>query len=123
MIIGAEVLNDNTLMISYYSDSGKIEFIKKRLMDHEMYNWVESKTPTATKNWNGKFVKKGLTQGQYMNQFRVQELIQEKLTAEELELVYNFDNLPKKTYLDIEIKLIDDSFPEADKARMPVGLI
>ncbi|CAB4175628.1 DNA-directed DNA polymerase, family B, exonuclease domain containing protein [uncultured Caudovirales phage] len=123
MIIGAEVLNDNTLTISYYNDSGKIEFIKKRLMDHEMYNWVESKTPTATKNWNGKFVKKGPTQGQYMNQFRVQELIQEKLTAEELELVYNFDNLPKKTYLDIEIKLIDDSFPEADKARMPVGLI
>jgi DNA polymerase elongation subunit (family B) len=123
MIIGAEVLNDNTLTISYYNDNGKIEFIKKRLMDHEMYNWVESKTPTATKNWNGKFVKKGPTQGQYMNQFRVQELIQEKLTAEELELVYNFDNLPKKTYLDIEIKLIDDSFPEADKARMPVGLI
>jgi len=44
---------------------------------------------------------------------KIQELIQEKLTAEELELVYNFDNFPKKTYLDIEIKLIDDSFPEA----------
>ena len=110
MIIGAEVLNDNVLTISYYNESGKIEFIRKRLADHEMYNWVESQTPTATKNWNGKYVKRGPTQGQYMNQFRVQELIQEKLTKEELERVYNFDNFPKKTYLDIEIKLIDDSF-------------
>jgi DNA polymerase elongation subunit (family B) len=123
MIIGAEVLNDNVLTISYYNESGKIEFIRKRLADHEMYNWVESQTPTATKNWNGKYVKRGPTQGQYMNQFRVQELIREKLTAEELEKVYNFDNFPKKTYLDIEIKLIDDSFPEPEKARMPVGLI
>jgi DNA polymerase elongation subunit (family B) len=123
MIIGAEILADNTLTISYYNESGKIEFIRKRLMDHEMYNWVESQTPTATKNWNGKFVKRGPTQGPYMNQFRIQELIQEKLTPEELERVYNFDNFPKKTYLDIEIKLIDDSFPEPDKARMPVGLI
>lgn len=123
MIIGAEVLNDNVLTISYYNENGKIEFIRKRLADHEMYNWVESQTPTATKNWNGKYVKRGNSQGQYMNQFRVQELIREKLTAEELEKVYNFDNFPKKTYLDIEIKLIDDSFPEPEKARMPVGLI
>lgn len=123
MIIGAEVLNDNQLVISYYNSNGKVDFIKKRLVDHEIYNWVESKTPTATRNWDGKYVKRGPTQGQYVNQFRIQELIREKLTAEELELVYHFDNLPRKTYLDIEIKLIDDSFPEPEKASMPVGLI
>jgi DNA polymerase elongation subunit (family B) len=49
--------------------------------------------------------------------------MKEKLTSAELEAVYNQDNFPKKTYLDMEIKLIDDSFPEPDKARMPVGLI
>ena len=79
MIIGAEVLNENTLIISYYDEKGKIAFIKKQLADHEMYNWVESATPTATKNWNGKFVKRAPTKGQYINQIRVQELIQEKL--------------------------------------------
>ena len=123
MIIGAEVLADNHLSISYYNKEGKIEFIRKRLMDHELYNWVESATPTATKNWNGKFVKKAASEPKYINQFRVQELIQEKLTAEEIETIYSFDNLPKKTYLDIEIKLTDDSFPDPEKARMPVGLI
>jgi DNA polymerase elongation subunit (family B) len=123
MIIGAEVLDDSTLTISYYTPDGKIDFIKKRLMDHELYNWVESATPTATKNWDGKFVKKGRSEPRYINQFRVQELIQEKLTPAELELIYSFDNLPKKTYLDIEIKLIDDSFPDPERARMPVGLI
>lgn len=123
MIIGAEVLNENTLIISYYDANGKIAFIKKQLADHEMYNWVESATPTATKNWDNRFVKRAPTKGQYINQFRVQELIQEKLSAEEMELVYSFDNTPKKTYMDIEIKLINDSFPEPDKAAMPIGLI
>jgi DNA polymerase elongation subunit (family B) len=123
MIIGAEITNENLLIISYYGESGKIEFIKKSLSDTEIYNWVESKTPTSTKNWDGKYVKKGPTQGQYVNQFRIQELIREKLTISELNRVYNTDNFPKKTYLDIEIKLINDSFPEPDKAAMPVGLI
>lgn len=123
MIVGSEVTHDNQLMISYYNDKGKVDFIRKRLVDHEVFNWVESTSATTTKNWNGKFTKKSSTQGQWVNQFRIQELIREKLTTEEQELIYNFDNFPKKTYLDIEIKLIDDSFPEPEKARMPVGLI
>jgi DNA polymerase elongation subunit (family B) len=123
MIIGAEVLDDNTLTISYYDPEGRISFIKKRLLDHELYNWVESATPTATKNWDGKYTKKSRSEGRYINQFRVQELIQEKLTSDELEMIYSFDHIPKKTYLDIEIKLIDDSFPDPERARMPVGLI
>lgn len=123
MIIGSEVLADNHLLISYYNESGKIDFIKKRLVDHELFNWVESQTPSATKNWDGKYVKRNSSPGQYINQFRIQELIQEKLTSSEIESIYSFDNLPKKTYLDIEIKLTDDSFPDPEKARMPVGLI
>jgi len=123
MIIGAEVLEDNTLTISYYDASGRIAFIRKRVLDHERYNWVESATATTTKNWDGKCVKKSPTEGKYLTQFRIQELIQEKLTTEELSAIYSFDNLPKKTYLDIEIKLIDDSFPDPEKARMPVGLV
>jgi DNA polymerase elongation subunit (family B) len=123
MIIGSEVLADGTLMISYYNSAGRIEFIRKPLPDHELFNWVESSVATPVKNWNGKYVKKLQSPGQYVNQFRIQELIREKLTPEEIEKIYSFDNLPKKTYLDIEIKLIDDSFPDPERARMPVGLI
>lgn len=123
MIIGSEVLEDGTLLISYYNSAGKIEFIKKRVLDHEQFNWVESQTATAQRNWDGRFIKKSQTKGQYISQFRIQELFKEKLTNTELEAIYSFDNLPKKTYLDIEIKLVNDSFPEPDKASMPVGLI
>ena len=52
MIIGTEVLNDNTLLISYYDNTGKISFIKKKLMDHDMYNWMESTQATPYKNWD-----------------------------------------------------------------------
>jgi DNA polymerase elongation subunit (family B) len=123
MIVGSEVLNDGTFLVSYYDENGKTAFMRKRLADHELYNWVESASATTTKNWDGKYVKRGMSAGRYINQFRIQELIREKLTAEEIAMVYNQDNFPKKTYLDIEIKLIDDSFPEPEKARMPVGLI
>jgi DNA polymerase elongation subunit (family B) len=123
MIIGAEVLENGTLLISYYNESGKIDFIRKNLREHELFNWVESGTATPTKNWDGRYVKKAASPGQYVNQFRIQELIQEKLTESEISAIYNFDNFPKKTYLDIEIKLIDDSFPDPERARMPVGLI
>ena len=80
MIVGSEVTHDNQLMISYYNDKGKIDFIKKRLVDHEVFNWVESTSPTTTRNWNGKYIKKSSTQGQWVNQFRIQELIKEKFT-------------------------------------------
>jgi len=123
MIIGSEVLNDGTLLASYYNEAGKIAFIKKGLREHEMFNWVESQMATPVKNWNGKYVKKNKTEGKYMTQFRIQELIAEKFTQEERDALYSFDNLPKKSYLDIEIKLTDDSFPDPAMARMPVGLI
>lgn len=124
MIVGSEVLNDsNELLISYYGSDGKIAYIRKRLHDHEMFNWVESSVPSAIKAWNGKSLKKANSNGRYMSQFRIQELIKEKLTPEEMEAIYSFDNLPKKHYLDIEIKLLDESFPDPERARMPVGLV
>jgi len=123
MTIGSEILDDGTLLISYYNAQGKIDFINKRLSDHELFNWVESATASQFKNWDGRFVKKGKSSGRYITQFRIQELILEKLGSNELDSIYSFDNLPKKTYLDIEIKLTSDEFPDPDKAAMPVGLI
>ena len=56
MIIGVEV-QGNELMISYYNSSGKIDFIRKRIPESEIFNWVESDRPTINKNWDGKYIK------------------------------------------------------------------
>ena len=37
--------------------------------------------------------------------------------------IYNSEYSPVKSYLDIEIELLSDDFPEPDKAAMPVNLI
>lgn len=123
MIIGTEVSESSDLLISFYNSEGKIDFISKKVYDHELFNWVESDVPSPLKAWNGKYLKKANSKGRYLSQFRIQELIREKLTPEELEKIYSFDNTPKKHYLDIEIKLLDESFPDPEKARMPVGMI
>lgn len=123
MIVGSEVFDDGTLAVSYYNEAGKIEFIKKRLFDHEQFNWTESTSATSTLNWDGRFVKKTQSEGRYITPFRIQELLREKFNKDELDIIYNTENSPKKAYLDIEIKLTDDGFPDPDKARMPVGLI
>jgi DNA polymerase elongation subunit (family B) len=122
MIIGVEAV-DNELMISYFNEKGKISFIKKKLIDHELFNWVESDKPSLHRNWDGKYVKKAKSDAKWLTRTRLEELIIEKLTPEEKELIYSFDNTPKKEYLDIEIKLTDSTFPDPGKVAMPVGMI
>jgi DNA polymerase elongation subunit (family B) len=122
MIIGVEV-QDKTLMISYYDANGKIDFIKKRLSDHDIFNWVEHDRPSIHKNWDGTPIKKAKSDPRWLTRTRIEEIILDKLTQDELETIYNFDNLPNKSYLDIEIDLIRDEFPDPSKAEMPVSLI
>jgi len=124
MIVGSQVLPDGTLLISYYDSNGKIAYFKKRLMPHELFNWVESKQPTKDQNWNGLPVKQQITKPQYVSPHRIQEIILEKFSSAESGLIYNNDNFPKKAYMDIEIK-VDESndFPDSEKAAMEVGLI
>lgn len=122
MIIGSEILEDGTLLISYYDKSGKIKVISKRLDQSELFNWVESKTPTQYKNWNGVPITKKSEKGQYVNQFRIEEIVRQVFSHEQIEEIYDL-NFPKKLFLDIEIKLDDDSFPDPAHAKMPVGLI
>lgn len=122
MIIGVEV-QDKTLIVSYYNANGKIDFIKKRLSDHDIFNWVEHDRPSIYKNWDGTPIKKAKSDSKWLTRTRIEEIILEKLTQDELETIYNFDNLPSKSYLDIEIDLIRDEFPDPSKAEMPVSLI
>jgi len=122
MIIGVEV-KDQDLMISYYDANGKIDYIIKRLAPHEIFNWVENDRPSVERNWNGTFIKKEKSKPQWLSRTRIEELILEKLTKEEIDLIYSFDNLPKVNFLDIEIQLLDSTFPYPEKAAMPVNLI
>ena len=122
MIIGVEV-QDKDLMISYYDANGNIAFIKKRLSDHEIFNWVEHDRPSLYKNWDDKPVKKAKSDPKWLTRTRIEELIIEKLTPQEIEMIYDFDNLPKKDYIDIEIGLTSDEFPKPEHAAMPVCLI
>lgn len=122
MIIGVEV-QGNELMISYYNSSGKIDFIRKRVSDSDVFNWVESDRPTIYKNWDGKYIRSAKSDPMWLSRTRIEELILDKLTPSELELIYDFDNSPKISFQDIEIELTSDDFPYPEKALMPVNLI
>jgi len=122
MIIGVEV-QENDLMISYYDADGNIAYIKKRLADHEIFNWVEHNKPSLYKNWDGSNIKQESSDPTWLTRTRLEELIIEKLNPHERELIYNFDNLPKISYTDIEILLTSDEFPAPEKVEMPVGMI
>ena len=122
MIIGVEV-QDNDLMISYYNENGKISYIRKRLADHEIFNWVEHNKPSLYKNWDGSNIRQDKSDPKWLTRTRLEELIIEKLTPSERSMIYSFDNLPKKDYIDIEILLTDDTFPKPEVVKMPVGMI
>jgi DNA polymerase elongation subunit (family B) len=122
MIVGSEILEDGTLIISYYDQSGKIKVLQKRLPQSELFNWVESKNPTGFKNWDGKHIIRKTEKGQYVSQFRIEEIMRQLLSGSEVEEIFEL-NFPKKTFIDIEIRLETDEFPDPAKALMPVGLI
>jgi DNA polymerase elongation subunit (family B) len=122
MIIGVEV-QDHDLMISYYDAAGKIAYIRKRLADHEIFNWVPADKPSLYKNWDGANIQQEKSDPKWLTRSRLEELIIEKLTPDERAMIYSFDNLPKKDYIDIEILLTDDTFPKPEEVKMPVGMI
>jgi len=122
MIIGVEV-QERDLMISYYDADGKIAYIRKRLAEHEIFNWVEHNRPSQYKNWDGTFIKQESSNPKWLARTRLEELIIDKLTPYEKALIYNFENFPKKDYIDIEIKLTSDEFPKPEEVKMPVGMI
>ena len=89
----------------------------------DLFNWKISRNVTPDKNWDGRYIKRVPSKGRWISQFRIEELIEEKLSVEEVNAIYDTDASPIKTFLDIEIELIDDTFPHPDKAKMPVNLI
>ena len=124
MIVGSEYNEKNqSLVVSYYNKDGKISFLNRKLHKSDLFNWKISRNVTPDKNWDGRYIKRVPSKGRWISQFRIEELIEEKLSVEEVNAIYDTDASPIKTFLDIEIELIDDTFPHADKAKMPVNLI
>jgi len=124
MIIGSEYNQKvQSLLISYINSEGKTGFLQKKLHKSELFNWTISRNPTADKNWDGRYIKRTPSDGKWLSKERVYELILNKLSQEELNMIYESDHTPSKAYLDIEIELISDDFPDPEKAAMPVNLI
>jgi DNA polymerase elongation subunit (family B) len=121
MIVSTEFhTEDSTLVISYYKPDGTIGFMKKPILPHDLYNWNLTPTPTEHRNWDGRFLKK--VQGKWLSRFRLEELTQTRLDESDLASIYS-DDSPKKYYLDIEIQLTSQEFPDPARAAMPVNLI
>jgi DNA polymerase elongation subunit (family B) len=124
MIVASEYNEKiQSLLVSYIAENGKISYIQKKLHKSELFNWTISKTPTVDKNWDGRYIKRTPSSGKWLSKERIFELIQNKFSKQELDLVYESDFTPSKAYLDIEIELISDDFPEPEKAAMPINLI
>ena len=121
MVISTEFNQDESiLVISYYDKDGNTAFIKKPILQHDLFNWAVTPLPTEYRNWDEKFLKK--VQGKWLSRFRLEELTQSRLDQDELAAIYADFN-PKKYYFDIEIKLDSTEFPEPEKAEKPVNLI
>ena len=121
MIVSTEFnSDDSTLVISYYDETGNIAFVKKPIQQTDLFNWATTPNPTEFRNWDNRFLKK--VPNKWLSRFRLEELTQSRLHQSELDLIYS-DLSPKKYYLDIEIQLTSQDFPDPAKALMPVNLI
>ena len=121
MIVSTEFNSDESVLaISYYDETGNIAFIRKPIPQADQFNWNVTPNPTEFRNWDNRFLKK--VPSKWMSRFRLEELTQSRLTQSELDCVYS-DLSPNKYYLDIEIQLTSNDFPDPAKALMPVNLI
>ena len=121
MIISSEFKQDDSkLIVSYYDEAGNVAYAVKHIHDADQFNWKLTGRPSEYRNWDNKFVDK--SKSKWLSRFRIEELIQTRFSEEELAQIYS-DHNPKKYFLDIEIQLTSNEFPDPAKAAMPVNLI
>lgn len=121
MIVSTQFNVDEALLtVSYFDENGEVAFIKKPIPAVDQFNWTVTANPTEFRNWDNKFLRK--SPSKWLSRFRLEELTQSRLTQEELARLYS-DYSPNKYFLDIEIKLDSQDFPDPAKALMEVNLI
>lgn len=123
MIVGKEYsYYHKAVVVSYYNEEGKIDYVIKKMPESDLYNWKTSSKPTPHRNWDQKFVKPVKSQ-RSLSQFRVEEIIIDDFTEDEKAKIYNTEWFPQKIYCDIEIKLEDNTFPDPELAEREVNLL
>jgi hypothetical protein len=75
------------LIISYYGETGEIEFIKKPVPESYLFNWTYSNGATEFRNWDERYIKK--TKSKSLSKFRLEELTQSMLTEAEIQKIYS----------------------------------
>ena len=123
MLVGREV-KDNKLWLSYFDRDGKVRIDKIPVPQSEMFEWVLSKDPTEWKTYNGAYIKKQPIG--YRNtirwKFRLEELTQ-RCTESVRSKIFEY-NIPKITYLDIEIYVNENNdFTDPSVAEFPINVM
>lgn len=121
MIVSTDFdIREKELVVSYYDEAGELQFLHKKLHESDMFNWGKSNTPSEFRNWDNTFLQR--VPSKYVSRYRCEEIMQTRLAESEKAKIFSHNN-PKKYYLDIEIELQSNDFPDAERALMPVGLI
>lgn len=116
--------NGNKVTISNFNKRGLVELHEFIISNKEIFEWEyysDKKKEEGVRSWDNRPVQKN-TKVPYkrLSRYRLIEWM-ESLSEEEKSKIYEF-NQPKKFFCDIEVE-IDDEFPEASKAKMPVVTI
>lgn len=109
------------LVISYVGKDGQIKFLQYPIPTNQMFEWRYTTRQYADpiwKSWDGKFIRKNPCDT--LNDYRIQELMCGFGSA--VDPVYE-NNIPETYYIDIEVDVREDGFPEAETAYNPVNTI
>jgi len=112
--------NKDSLILSYVDDKKQISFVNLNVPESERYQWVTCSEKEQYKDyttWDKKPVKKkhiGL-----LNKVRTQEYLHFSISEEQKTRIFNYDNLPKMYFVDIETE-IKYGFPDS---KNPVNAI
>jgi DNA polymerase elongation subunit (family B) len=121
MIVSKEYLpKKSELKISYFNEQGNVSVISKKVENNEKFNWKRTNSPTQHRDFNNNFIER--SKSEYLSKFRVEELIIEKLSDEEKQLIHS-EHEPKAYYLDIEVESSSKEFPDPSEAKYPVNVL
>ena len=117
------------LCVSYVEGSGKVNMFRWPIPDDLMYCWKYAKkgeTPNPYfKSWDFKPVIKEPLTGNFTEQ-RIHEIlidIERWWPDNPMVKALSELHIPNTTYLDIEVNVDDDGFPEASEANNPINTI
>ena len=117
------------LRVSYVAPTGKVERYDWPIPDSLLYTWVYAKKNEIAdpdyKSWDFKPVKKEPLKGNFSEQ-RIHEILidmERWWPDNQLINLWKELHMPNMTYMDIEVDVDDDGFPEASEAKNPINTV